>query len=182
MAAATVHYVDCGSGSDAAGTGTRARPFRSPHQAQAAIRRARAAFTAQEVAPATVKVTGLCELPSPLALEAADSNVKWVGEGDGAILSGGTRIEAPASTSQAAPTAVDLRAFNFTTASLGLLKGRGYAGGSACTLLNNYESSPAELFYRPPGAHRIISDCHAPSERRAEKNRTYGLWVSEFYF
>ena len=46
----------------------------------------------------------------------------------------------------------DSRVIPRQTASLGRLKGRGYAGGSACILLNNFESSPAELFYRPPGS------------------------------
>ena len=146
-----VRHVDCAHGSDATGDGSAARPFRSPHRAQRALRALRSG-AADASAAATVKVSGLCELPATLALEAADSHAQWVGVGEGAILSGGTQLPAtPAGADASAPTTVDLKPLNFSSASLGTLKGRGYAGGSACILLNNYESSPAELFYRPPG-------------------------------
>jgi hypothetical protein len=166
--AATMYHVDCDSGSDTTGRGTPALPFRSPHRAQRAIRQQRAAATTTAAAAAattTVKVTGLCELPTPLAFGPADSNVQWVGDGPGAILSGGTLIsgartaarQPPGSVGTAAAPAapslqkVDLRQFNFTAETLGVYRGRGYAGGSACILLNNFEASPAELFYRPAG-------------------------------
>ena len=152
--AATVYYVDCASGSDVAGSGESwERAFRSLHHAQATIHAQRGSAESDR-ARSTVKVTGLCELPTPLVLSAADDNVHWVGEGDGAILSGGTRIKASSEDSSSVQT-VDLKPLKFTSANLGTLKGRGYTGGSACILLNNYESSAAELFYRPPGPNSI---------------------------
>eukprot|EP01043_Picozoa_sp_COSAG02_P005841 COSAG02_NODE_161_length_32629_cov_10.363142_9_plen_428_part_00 len=151
---ATVYHVDCSTGSDA-NSGAKGRPFRSVHHAQAAIHAQRsAAGDKSERASTTVKITGLCELLNPLVLSEADDNVHWVGNGDGAILSGGTRIEAAEDSTSSVQT-VDLKPLKFTSASLGTLKGRGYTGGSACILLDNYESSPAELFYRPPGPNSI---------------------------
>ena len=46
---------------------------------------------------------------------------------------------------------IDLSRYNFSSANLGELRGRGYSGGSACIDLDNFEPSAAELFYRPPG-------------------------------
>ena len=151
----TVYHVDCSTGSDA-GTGAQESPFRSVHHAQAAIRAQRnaAAGDSEKLTSTTVKVTGLCELPKPLVLSTADDNVHWVGDGDGAILSGGTMIKAADDSASSVQT-VDLKPLKFTSASLGTLTGRGYTGGSACILLDNYESSPSELFYRPPGPNSV---------------------------
>ena len=92
-ATATLH-VDCAKArSD--GRGTADAPFSSVHEAQAALRTLRRAADA-EVA-AVVQIKGVCELASTLTLGPADSNTRYVGAGAGATLSGGTRIELPAS-------------------------------------------------------------------------------------
>jgi hypothetical protein len=94
-------HVDCGrgeegrSGAEKGALGTADAPFRSVHQAQAALRALRR--TAAAELAAVVRVTGVCELASALALGPADSNTRYVGAGAGATLSGGTRIELPAS-------------------------------------------------------------------------------------
>jgi len=157
------YYVDCTSGSDGPGPGTSTAPFRSPVHARDAIRAARALLP---TARATVFVAGLCELDAPLALGAQDSNAAWRAwpGGAAAILSGGTAIPAPpsnnnsssssssSSSSAAAVVVVDLGKLGFDRASLGVLKGRGYSGGSACIRLDAFEPSAAELSFRPAGA------------------------------
>jgi len=45
---------------------------------------------------------------------------------------------------------VDLTAYNVTT---GTLRARGYSGGSACIVINNFEPSAAELFFLPGGGN-----------------------------
>ena len=141
--------VDCDTGSDV-GTGTEAQPFRTVPQAQAALRRLRATTSTGTTAhtAATITISGLCELESTLEVGPADSNTLFLGA-PGALLSGGTQITVPAAS--AAVVHVDLARYNFSSSSLGKLRGRGYSGGSACILLNNYEDSPAELHYRPAG-------------------------------
>ena len=179
-------HVDCSSGIDTA-SGAVDAPFRSVHQAQRAIHRARrtggggaartAAAGAGRLLDAVVHIVGLCELPSPLTLGAADSNVRYIGSGTGATLSAGTQINIPTSatgTTTSTPVEVDLTKFNFSSANLGHLSGRGYSGGSACILVNNFEVSAAELFYRPAGA------------RSAAGARAYGpaqegmMWVARY--
>lgn len=141
--------VDCDAGTDV-GPGTEAQPFRTVQQAQAALRRLRATTSTSTIAhtAATITISGLCELESTLEVGPADSNTVFLGK-PGALLSGGTQIAVPAAS--AAIVHVDLARYNFSSSSLGKLRGRGYSGGSACILLNNYENSPAELHYRPAG-------------------------------
>ena len=148
---ATEIHVDCSSSGSDAADGSRGAPLRSIHAAQRAIR-SRRETEQGSAAAAVVHIAGLCELPEPLVLGPADSNVRYVG-GAGAILSGGTRVVHGESATGAAGDVqrVDLSAFNFSADSLGELRGRGYSGGSACILLDNYEQSAAELFYRPDG-------------------------------
>lgn len=136
-------HVDCNGGSDY-GLGTQASPFRSVHKAQEALRLHR---TKQGVAtPYRVQITGLCELAVPLILNSnLDGNVVYSGVA-GAILSGGTQIAADIHNTNTVQT-VDLGKYNFTD--LGKLTGRGYSGGSACILVNNFQESAAELFFRP---------------------------------
>ena len=151
--------VDCEHGSDSA-AGTAADPFRTLARAQQAYRAAASlskadALFAVKDSTATVTVSGLCELDSPLVLDdTRDSGVNWVAAEGGALLSGGTKLDVDAAAvaqNVSAPVVVDLGAYNFTSASLGSLAFRGYAGGSACILVNNFEPSGAELFFRPSG-------------------------------
>jgi hypothetical protein len=144
--------VDCGSGSDDA-AGTAAAPLRTLEQAHRLLRGARG--SSEKVAPASVHIKGLCELAQPLELGAADSHVAYLGIGDGAILSAGTQLHSSAGgleKSHLVPRTVDLMPYNFSSSTLGQLRGRGYTGGSACILLNNLEASQAELFFRPGSA------------------------------
>jgi parallel beta-helix repeat protein len=85
-----------------------------------------------------------------LQFDSKDNNVVYIGEGEGAILSGGTRVEAATTdVDDSGVINIDLSKYNFSADNLGKLKGRGYSGGSAAILLNRFESSAAELFYRP---------------------------------
>jgi len=106
--------------------------------------------------PATVEVTGLCQLQDTLTLTdpALDSNTRYVGAAPGAILSGGTKITVGTDRyfNASLPLQVDLSKYNFSSASLGVLRGRGYAGGSACINVYCYNASAAELFFRPDTA------------------------------
>ena len=151
--------VDCEHGSDSA-AGTEAAPFRTLSRAQQAYRDSASLFNGDALLAAkdsttTVTVSGLCELESPLVLDdPRDSGVNWVAAEGGALLSGGTKLDIDAAAvaqNASASVVVDLGAYNFTSASLGSLKFRGYAGGSACILVNNFEPSGAELFFRPSG-------------------------------
>lgn len=153
--ATTALHVDCDKGLDSA-LGTVAAPFRTVQRAQLALRTLRAGkSSAAEAAEAVVHINGVCELAETLTLGPADGHTRYVGGGGGAMLSAGTRIVLPSTNPQAAaasPLVVDLTKFGFTSATLGKLSGRGYSGGSACILVQNFESSAAELFYRPHGA------------------------------
>ena len=156
-AATVVHevHVDCQKGDDAA-LGTAAAPFATVHRAQNAVR----ALRRNQCEQVVVNVKGVCELAATLTLGAADSNTRYVGA-PGAMLSAGTTIpmaaaaagadEAGADEAGAAVT-VDLTKHGFSAANLGALKMRGYAGGSACIDVQNFEPSAAELFFRPAGA------------------------------
>ena len=146
-------HVDCGAGLDSA-SGSTPAPFRTVHRAQQAIRAARARSPRlASPSPATVFIRGLCQLPTPLVLSGElDSHTRYVGA-QGSILSAGTQLQLPpASSNSTEPVQVDLKLYNFSAANLGKLSGRGYAGGSACILVDNFEVSAAELFYRPSGA------------------------------
>ena len=157
----TLFFVDCDAGSDAAGGTSPDAPFRSIHRAQDAIHAARVASGPTDAF--SVEIVGACELDRPLTLSgAADSYVTWRAGARGALLSGGAAVPAAARTTGSdGVVTVNLKALNFTTASLGVLKGRGYAGGSACILTNNYESAAAELFYRRADAVAGAADADA---------------------
>jgi hypothetical protein len=158
-------YVDCDSGLDSA-PGSAAAPFRSLHRAQQAARSSSArrgssssgSISSTQVPPpphagaaaAVVHITGLCQLPRPLTLTAADSATHFVGTQVGTIISAGTQISIPPDA-LSGPIEIDLRAYNLSGAALGNLSARGYSGGSACILANNWEPSAAELFFRPDG-------------------------------
>ena len=131
---------------------TSGRLFGCVGQAQAALQELRRT-AAPEVAaaPATVQIKGVCELPRPLTLGPADSNTRYIGASTGAMLSAGTEIKVDLTAAVGGSIEEDLAQYNFTSASLGRLSGRGYSGGSACILTANYEPSAAELFYRPDG-------------------------------
>ena len=140
-------HVDCMKGIDS-GAGTYEEPLQTVHEAQRKIRRLR--FDAQQ--QAVVHITGVCELAATLHLVGAiDSNIRYVGTGAGAMLSGGTALDVP---DTASTKVVDLTKYGLSSATLGVLKGRGYSGGSACIEVTNFEASAAELFYRPGGMVR----------------------------
>ena len=166
-------YVDCSpdrSAADAAGTATE--PLASVAAARDAIRLSRLAQKAP-FSPMTVMITGLCELPSSLTLDRpADSHVAYVGAGPGAILSGGTKLDVPAdavdagtNAADSAPITLDLSTYGFSAANLGRLRGKGYTGGNACIVTNNYIPTAAELTYRPGGAASVAgAAAYGPGE------------------
>jgi hypothetical protein len=169
------YHVDCSKGLGMA-HGTAAAPFRTLQQAQYAIRAFRTAATANEPsAPppaAVVNIKGLCELKSPLTLSAEDSHVRYIGSA--AILSGGTEIKIPSTFGSTMPVEVDLKTYNFTAVNLGKLSGRGYSGGSACILVDNFEPSAAELFFRPAGASSAAgARAYGPAQEGT-------MWVARF--
>ena len=150
LGATHTFHVDCEKGLDEA-TGDIGAPFLTPHRAQAAIREARAASDPGASDDAVVHISGVCELKDTLTLGPADSNTHYIGAA-GAMLSAGTTIEVPSAAAASPAQKVDLTKFGFTSATLGELKGRGYSGGSACIDVDNFETSAAELFYRPASA------------------------------
>eukprot|EP00039_Didymoeca_costata_P032638 m.38652 g.38652 ORF g.38652 m.38652 type:complete len:749 (+) comp9460_c0_seq1:108-2354(+) len=140
-------YVNCNTGDDN-GSGSTSAPYKTLHRAQASIRTSRVAGIQGR---RTVHVSGWCIFSSPLVLDTPlDSNVTWTKDAawnSNVLLSGGTPIS-PKITNVSQLVSVDLGQYNFTKETLGNLTGRGYSGGSACILLNNFEESAAELFYR----------------------------------
>ena len=174
------HWYDGKLSQETSGTGTPSAPFRSIARAQEEIRRLRGMNEAAAT-PITVHISGLCELKGTLDLVGpSDSNVRYVGTSAGAILSGGTRIEVVhnANTgdrmSRTEPIHIDLRKYNMTTDTLGKLSGRGYSGGSACILVNNFEKSATELFYRAPGSQSYAG------HRAYGAAQHGGMWVARF--
>ena len=150
-ASGTDFYVDCQNGSDS-GQGSEQSPFLTLARAQQAYRAARFVNAAETV---TVVVNGWCELAQPLVLDdPRDSGVSWLTGAAGAMLSAGTQLDVGSALAANASglVQVDLTAYNFTTSTLGHLSGRGYPGGSGCILVDNYELSGAELFFRPEGS------------------------------
>eukprot|EP00912_Choanoflagellata_sp_UC4_P001331 UC4_evm1s818 len=142
-------FVDCDNGDDTLSGEAPDMAFLTVHRAQAATR-------ATPQAPVTIEVSGVCELTSPLALTEIDSNKFWVAGPRGCLLSGGIRV--PLSSKRSTLSPFDLSSLNFTTANIGELKGRGYAGGSGCILVDNYESAAAELFYRRADSIAGVAD------------------------
>ena len=186
----TVLEVNCGRhgyggeiSKKKSGTRGQGAPFRSIGRAQEEIRRLRGMSEAAAT-PITVRISGLCELKDTLHLVGpSDSNVRYVGTSAGAILSGGTRIELPhnindgghmSPTHRTTPINIDLKQYNMTTDTLGKLSGRGYSGGSACILINNFEKSAAELFYRAPGSQ---SNAGHRAYGAAQQG---GMWLARF--
>jgi parallel beta-helix repeat protein len=151
-----VHFhVDCQHGDDSATGLVRDESLRTVHAAQASVRSLRENDTTKPT-PAVVHITGLCELKTVLQFDAKDNNVIYIGDGEGAILSAGTQLETTHGDENGL-ISIDLAKYNFSADNLGKLKGRGYSGGSACILLNRFESSAAELFYRPNSTRSTAS-------------------------
>lgn len=148
------YYVDCQTGSDT-NSGTSSSPFLTMIHARNAIRSARAVDSnVTSATPYTVLIkSGVCEMRTPLQLTSEDSNVQWQAmEGENVLVSGGLQIP-DASLGEGASSGIktfDLKILHLLANDTGVLRGRGYSGGSACILLNNFEPSAMELFYRLP--------------------------------
>jgi hypothetical protein len=140
------YYVSCDKGDDAA-DGTMDSPFRSLERARNAIRASDRSYA--QTASVFIR-EGVCELTAPLMLTKEDSGVLWSAyQNEKVLLSGAVQLRGDLFEIQQGDgiIQVNLRAQNITQ--YGALKARGYAGGSACILLDNFEPSALELFYRP---------------------------------
>lgn len=141
---ASTVYVSCDKKGDDNHSGSLQAPFRTLEKARMAMRSSMGG---------TVWIRGgVCELPTPLQLTKDDSNVRWSAyKNEKVLLSGGVQIHpekfTAANNGVNGVMQIDLKTQNITD--YGTLKGRGYAGGSACILVNNFESSALELYYRP---------------------------------
>ena len=144
-------YVSCGGGDDGA-AGSLTAPFGTLRRARDTVRAARG--QSSSTASATVFIReGVCELASPLQLDARDSGVVWSAyQGESVLVSAGLRVPAGEllTGSQAESVAVDLTRLNLTANDTGLLRARGFSGHPASIALWNYEPSAMELFYRRP--------------------------------
>jgi hypothetical protein len=144
-AASTTFYVSCSDGDDHH-AGTLAAPFRTLERARDAVR------SATNSPPSAIYIrAGVCELSVPLELTSLDSNVMWSAyQDESVLLSGGVQLK-PNSImfGERGVMNVDLYKHNITD--FGTLKGRGYAGGSGCIELNNFEPSALELFFHSSG-------------------------------
>ena len=92
-AAALTLHVHATAGSDAAGDGTRARPYRSIERGVEAVRRARRAAAPAPLGGATLLLhPGVHFLRAPVHLTARDSGLAFAGYGEGAWVSGGVPL------------------------------------------------------------------------------------------
>ena len=152
-ATATTYYVDCINGSDTNGGTSIVAPFHTLTHARDVIRKTRS-VTDNRNAVTVLILAGVCELRYPLHFTEEDSHVEWSAyQGANVLISGGLQIP-PAQIMGRANSSIktiDLRSsLHLMPNDTGVLRGRGYAGGSACILLDNFEESAMELFYRAP--------------------------------